>query len=316
MFQGKTLLITGGTGSIGREVLAYFWETDLKEIRIFSRDEEKQYQLKLAYGNERLRCYLGDIRDEASLRSAMRGVDYVFHAAALKHVPSSEIFPSEVVKTNILGTENVLNTAIEAGVKKVICLSTDKAVYPSSAMGISKAMMEKIACAKAAEQTETVICCTRFGNILGSRGSVIPTWAEQTRLGKKITLTEPSMTRFIMTKKEAAELIYYAFEKAQSGDILIKKAAACRVDTLVKAVLRAYGKNMDDVIITGKRPGERMSEYLLTHEEAEFAQDMGSFLIIPMKKIEKTQLTAKNSSESELMGEDELFSLLLENNIL
>ncbi len=315
MFQGKTLLITGGTGSIGREVLAYFMETDMKEIRVFSRDEEKQYQLKLAYGNEKLRCYLGDVRDALSLKAAMRGVDYVFHAAALKHVPSSESFPMEVVKTNVLGTENVLNAAIEAGVKKVICLSTDKAVYPSSAMGISKAMMEKIASAKAAEQTETIICCTRFGNILGSRGSVIPTWAEQTRLGKKITLTEPSMTRFIMTKKEAAELIYYAFEKAQSGDILIKKAAACRVDTLAKAVLRAYGKNMDAVIITGKRPGERMSEYLLTREEADYARDMGSFLIIPMKKDEKTMISLKNSSESELMGEDALFTLLSENNI-
>ncbi len=287
IFKNKTLLITGGTGSFGHAVLNRFLETDIGQIRIFSRDEKKQddmrheFQARMPEAAGKLRFYLGDVRDVSSVRSAMQGVDCVFHAAALKQVPSCEFFPMEAVKTNVLGTENVLTAAIEAGVETVVCLSTDKAVYPVSAMGISKAMMEKVAVAKARTTGTTKICCTRYGNVMCSRGSVIPLWIDQIRAGKPITLTEPAMTRFIMSLEEAVDLVLYAFEHGQNGDILVQKAPACTIGTQAEAVCRLFGSNPAHMQVIGIRHGEKLYETLLTNEERACAVDLGEFYRVP-----------------------------------
>ncbi|MEG0146563.1 MAG: polysaccharide biosynthesis protein [Clostridia bacterium] len=282
MFEGKTLLITGGTGSFGGAVLRRFYDTGIGQIRIFSRDEKKQDDLRHQYGAGNIRYYIGDVRDPASVRGAMQGVDYVFHAAALKQVPSCEFFPLEAVKTNVLGTDNVLTAAIEAGVKRVICLSTDKAAYPVNAMGTSKAMMEKVVVAKArtAIETGTTICATRYGNVMCSRGSVIPLFIEQIRSGKPMTLTNPDMTRFIMSLDEAVDLVLFAFENAQAGDILVQKAPACTIDVLARAVAALFdpGHEMKSI---GTRHGEKLYETLLTKEECAHAEDMGNFYRVP-----------------------------------
>ena len=289
-FAGKTLLITGGTGSFGRAVLERVPATQLREIRIFSRDEEKQnalrheLQTRMPAVAEKVRFYIGDVRDPASLRYAMMGVDMVFHAAALKQVPSCEFFPLEAVKTNILGTENVLNSAIDAGVSRVICLSTDKAAYPVNAMGLSKAMMEKVAVAKAraVDPEKTAICCTRYGNVLCSRGSVIPLWIEQIRAGQPITVTNPAMTRFIMSLEETIDLVFFAFEHGRSGDILVQKAPACTIETLARAVLAIFGRGDEGSIrAIGSRHGEKVCETLLTNEECARAEDLGNFYRVP-----------------------------------
>ena len=287
-FTGKTLLITGGTGSFGNAVLKRFLETDISEIRIFSRDEKKQddmrheFQVKAPEVAGKIRFYLGDVRDLASVKNAMHGVDYVFHAAALKQVPSCEFFPVEAVKTNILGTENVLTAAIEAGVKKVICLSTDKAAYPVNAMGTSKAMMEKIAVAKSrtVNPEHIKICVTRYGNVLCSRGSVVPLWIEQIKQGNDLTITEPSMTRFVMTLEEAVDLVLFAFKEGKSGDILVQKAPACTIEVLAKAVSEIF-VSKQDIRIIGIRHGEKMYETLLTNEECANAIDLGDFYRVP-----------------------------------
>ena len=290
LFTNKTLLITGGTGSFGNAVLCRFLHTDIGEIRIFSRDEKKQddmrheFQVKMPDAAEKIKFYIGDVRDPQSLRNAMHGVDYVFHAAALKQVPSCEFFPIEAVKTNVLGTENVLNAAIEAGVKSVVCLSTDKAAYPVNAMGTSKAMMEKVVIAKARTTTKTRICCTRYGNVLCSRGSVIPLWIEQIRHGDPITVTDGGMTRFIMSIDEAVDLVLFAFEHAESGDILVQKAPACTIMTQAEAVCELFGKDKSDIRIIGIRHGEKMYETLLTNEECACAVDMGNFYRVPCDK--------------------------------
>lgn len=292
MFTGKTLLITGGTGSFGNAVLNRFLNTDVGEIRIFSRDEKKQddmrhkYQVKYPEASEKIKFYIGDVRDLESVKNAMYGVDYVFHAAALKQVPSCEFFPIEAVKTNILGTENVLTAAIDAGVGKVICLSTDKAAYPVNAMGTSKAMMEKVAVAKArtVAPEETTICCTRYGNVMCSRGSVIPLWIEQIKKGEPITITEPSMTRFIMSLEEAVDLVLFAFENGQSGDILVQKAPACTILTQAEAVCDLFGADKANIKIIGIRHGEKLYETLLTNEECANAVDLGAFYRVPADK--------------------------------
>lgn len=287
LFTGKTLLITGGTGSFGNAVLNRFLHTDIGEIRIFSRDEKKQddmrheFQAKMPEVAEKIKFYIGDVRDLQSVRSAMYGVDYIFHAAALKQVPSCEFFPMEAVRTNIIGTDNVLTAAIEAGVKSVICLSTDKAAYPINAMGISKAMEEKVAIAKSRTSGTTKICCTRYGNVMCSRGSVIPLWIDQIRAGQPITLTEPSMTRFIMSLEEAVDLVLFAFEHGENGDLLIQKAPACTIQTLAEAVCELFGGRKDDIRVIGIRHGEKMYETLLTNEECSKAIDMGNFYRIP-----------------------------------
>ena len=282
MFNDKTLLITGGTGSFGNAVLRRFINTDIREIRIFSRDEKKQYDMRMRYKNEKIKFYIGDVRDIDSVRNAMYGVDYVFHAAALKQVPTCEFFPLEAVKTNILGTDNVLTAAIECGVKKVICLSTDKAAYPINAMGISKAMMEKVIIAKSkiVSPDKTVICATRFGNVMASRGSVIPIFVEQIKSGQPITVTDPNMTRFLMSLEEAIELVVYAFKYGKPGDIMVKKAPAVLVRDLAQAVKELFNAD-NEVKIIGPRLGEKMHEILLTKEEFTVAEDLGDFFRVP-----------------------------------
>ena len=290
IFKDKTLLITGGTGSFGNAVLNRFLNTDIGEIRIFSRDEKKQddmrheFQAKMPEVAEKISFYIGDVRDLASVKNAMHGVDFIFHAAALKQVPSCEFFPVEAVKTNVLGTDNVLTAAIEAGVKNVVCLSTDKAAYPVNAMGTSKAMMEKVVVAKARTTDKTKICCTRYGNVMCSRGSVIPLWIDQIRNGNPITLTEPSMTRFIMSLDEAVDLVLFAFEHGEAGDILVQKAPACTIQTQAEAVCELFGGNKDDIKVIGIRHGEKMYETLLTNEECANAIDLGNFYRVPCDK--------------------------------
>ncbi len=287
IFKDKTLMITGGTGSFGNAVLKRFLRTDIGEIRIFSRDEKKQddmrheYQANYPEVAHKIKFYIGDVRNRSTLKTAMRGVDYIFHAAALKQVPSCEFFPMEAVKTNVIGTDNVLDAAIDAGVKSVICLSTDKAAYPINAMGISKALEEKVAVAKSRNSLNTKICCTRYGNVMCSRGSVIPLWIDQIRAGQPITLTEPSMTRFIMSLDEAVDLVLFAFEHGQNGDILVQKAPACTIQTQAEAVCDLFGGKKEDIKVIGIRHGEKMYETLLTKEECAKAEDMGNFYRVP-----------------------------------
>lgn len=287
LFTNKTLLITGGTGSFGNAVLNRFLKTDIGEIRVFSRDEKKQddmrheFQAKMPEVAEKIKFYIGDVRDIQSVRNAMHGVDYIFHAAALKQVPSCEFFPIEAVKTNVLGTENVLTAAIEEGVKTVICLSTDKAAYPINAMGTSKAMMEKVIVAKSRTTDKTKICCTRYGNVMCSRGSVIPLWIDQIKNSNPITVTEPTMTRFIMSLDEAVDLVLFAFEHGTSGDILVQKAPACTIKTQAEAVCELFGGRKEDIRVIGIRHGEKMYETLLTNEECARAIDLGNFYRVP-----------------------------------
>lgn len=285
IFNGKTLLITGGTGSFGNAVLKRFLDTDIKEIRIFSRDEKKQDDMRHAYNNDKIKYYIGDVRNLQSIKNAMYGVDYVFHAAALKQVPSCEFFPLEAVYTNVIGTDNVLTACIECGVKKVICLSTDKAAYPVNAMGTSKAMMEKVFVAKSrtVSPDKTLICGTRYGNVMCSRGSVIPLFIEQIKAGQPLTVTEPSMTRFIMSLEEAVELVIFAFEHAESGDIMVQKAPSCTIETLAQAVKELFHAD-NPIKIIGIRHGEKMYETLLTNEECAHAIDMGNFYRVPADK--------------------------------
>jgi UDP-glucose 4-epimerase len=285
MFKNKTLLITGGTGSFGNAVLNRFLETDIKEIRIFSRDEKKQDDMRHIYNSDKIKYYIGDVRDLASIKNAMYGVDYVFQAAALKQVPSCEFFPLEAVKTNVIGTDNVLTACIEAGVKKVICLSTDKAAYPVNAMGTSKAMMEKVLVAKArtVDPEKTLICGTRYGNVMCSRGSVIPLFIEQIKAGQPLTVTEPTMTRFIMSLEEAVELVIFAFNNAESGDIMVQKAPATTIEVLAQAVKELFGAN-NEIKVIGIRHGEKSFETLLTNEECAHAIDMGNFYCVPADK--------------------------------
>lgn len=322
MFEGETLLITGGTGSFGHAVLNRFLKTDIKEIRIFSRDEKKQddmrheYQAKCPELSEKIKFYIGDVRNLQSVKDAMHGVDYVFHAAALKQVPSCEFFPIEAVKTNVIGTDNVLTAAIEEGVKKVICLSTDKAAYPINAMGTSKAMMEKVFVAKSrtVDPEKTLICGTRYGNVMCSRGSVIPLFIEQIKSGQALTVTEPKMTRFIMSLEEAVELVLFAFEHAENGDIMVQKAPACTIEVLAQAVMELFHAD-NEIKIIGIRHGEKMYETLLTNEECAHAIDMGGFFRVPADKRDlnydkyfkegdqkRTELTEFNSDNTELLN--------------
>lgn len=328
--SGKTLLITGGTGSFGNAVLRKFITTDIKEIRIFSRDEKKQddmrhkYQLEYPEHSSKLKFYIGDVRDVNSVRSAMHDVNYVFHAAALKQVPSCEFFPMEAVKTNVIGTDNVLSTAIEFSVKKVVCLSTDKAAYPVNAMGTSKAMMEKVVTAKSRTTNNTMICCTRYGNVLCSRGSVVPLWIDQIKNGNPITLTEPKMTRFIMSLEEAVDLVLFAFEHGEGGDIFVKKAPACTIEDLALAVKKIF-KADNEIKIIGIRHGEKMYETLLTNEESFHAEDMGDFFRVPCDRrdlnydkyfkdgdVHRNPLTEFNSSNTLQLNADEVADKLLE----
>ena len=287
IFKDKILLITGGTGSFGNAVLRRFLDTDIKEIRIFSRDEKKQddmrheYQVRYPEVANKIKFYIGDVRNLQSCRNVMPGVDYIFHAAALKQVPSCEFFPMEAVKTNVIGTDNILTAAIEAGVKAVICLSTDKAAYPINAMGITKAIEEKVAVAKSRYSGKTKICCTRYGNVMCSRGSVIPLWIEQIRSGNPITVTEPSMTRFIMSLEEAVDLVLFAFEHGENGDILVQKAPACTIITQAEAICELFGGKKEDIKVIGIRHGEKMYETLLTNEECAKAVDLGNFYRVP-----------------------------------
>ena len=287
LFTNKTLMITGGTGSFGNVVLNRFLRTDIGEIRIFSRDEKKQddmrheFQAKMPEVADKIKFYIGDVRDLQSVRGAMHGVDYIFHAAALKQVPSCEFFPMEAVRTNVIGTDNVLTAAIEEGVKCVICLSTDKAAYPINSMGMSKAIEEKVAIAKSRMSGKTKICCTRYGNVMCSRGSVIPLWIDQIKAGNPITVTEPNMTRFIMSLEEAVDLVLFAFEHGENGDLLIKKAPACTIQTQAEAVCELFGGKKEDIRVIGIRHGEKMYETLLTNEECAKAVDMGDFYRVP-----------------------------------
>ena len=287
LFKNKTLMITGRTGSFGTAVLSRVLATHNGEIRIFSRDEKKQddmrhdFQARMPAVADKIKFYIGDVRDLQSVRSAMPGVDYIFHAAALKQVPSCEFFPMEAVRTNVIGTENVLTAAIEAGVESVICLSTDKAAYPINAMGITKAIEEKVAIARSRMSGKTKICCTRYGNVMCSRGSVIPLWIEQIKNGNPITVTEPSMTRFIMSLEEAVDLVLFAFEHGENGDLLIQKAPACTIRTQAEAVCELFGGKKEDIKIIGIRHGEKMYETLLTNEECAKAVDMGDFYRVP-----------------------------------
>ena len=283
MFKNKILLITGGTGSFGNAVLRRFLNTDVKEIRIFSRDELKQDDMRKKYNNNKLKFYLGDVRDVNSIKDAVRGVDFIFHAAALKQVPSCEFYPMQAVQTNIIGTENILNCAIEEGVKKVIVLSTDKAVYPINAMGISKAMMEKVAVAKSRNlnDNETVICCTRYGNVMASRGSVIPLFINQIKQGKDITITDPNMTRFMMSLDDAVDLVMFAFKNAQNGDIFVQKAPAVTIEVLAKTLVNIFNKPNHNIKVIGTRHGEKLYETLLTREEMLHAIDMDNYYKIP-----------------------------------
>lgn len=285
MFKNKTLLITGGTGSFGNAVLKRFLDTEVKEIRIFSRDEKKQDDMRKFYHNEKIKFYIGDVRDLASVKNAMHGVDYIFHAAALKQVPSCEFFPLEAVKTNVLGTDNVLSAAIEYGVSKVICLSTDKAAYPINAMGISKAMMEKVFVAKSniVSTGKTIICGTRYGNVMASRGSVIPLFVEQIKNNQPLTVTNPQMTRFLMSLDEAVELVLFAFENAENGDIMVQKSPACTVMDLAQSLKEIFDAN-NEIKIIGTRHGEKRYETLLTKEEYIHAEDMGRFFRVPADK--------------------------------
>lgn len=332
IFKEKTLMITGGTGSFGNAVLNRFIESDIGEIRIFSRDELKQdnmrheYQAKYPEGFKKLKFFIGDVRDIASIRNAMHGVDYIFHAAALKQVPSCEFFPIEAVKTNVLGTDNVLTAAIDAGVKRIVCLSTDKAAYPVNAMGTSKAMMEKVIVAKSrtVEPEETTIMCTRYGNVMCSRGSVIPLWIEQIRKHEPITVTEPSMTRFIMSLEEAVDLVLYAFENGKSGDIMVQKAPACTIQTQVEAVCELFGGDKSMIKTIGIRHGEKMYETLLTNEECAHAIDKGNFYEVPCDKrdlnydkyfkggdVEINPLTEFNSNNTKLLTVEQVKEKLL-----
>lgn len=331
IFKNKILLITGGTGSFGNAVLNRFLKTDIKEIRLLSRDEKKQddmrheFQAKMPEIAGKIKFFIGDVRDLSSVKNAMYGVDYIFHAAALKQVPSCEFFPIEAVKTNVLGTENVLTAAIECGIKSVICLSTDKAAYPVNAMGTSKAMMEKVIVAKSrtVDPEKTKICCTRYGNVMCSRGSVIPLWIEQIKAGNPITITEPSMTRFIMSLDEAVDLVLFAFENATSGDILVQKAPACTIEVLAKAVTDLFAPG-HEIRIIGIRHGEKMYETLLTNEECANAIDMGNFYRVPCDKrdlnydkyfkegnVERNTLTEFNSSNTELLDVEQVKEKLL-----
>lgn len=331
MFKGKTLLITGGTGSFGNAVLERFLNTDIGEIRIFSRDEKKQDDMRHLYQSiapeysNKIKFFIGDVRDLASVKNAMHGVDYIFHAAALKQVPSCEFFPLEAVKTNVFGTDNVLTAAIDAGVKKVICLSTDKAAYPVNAMGTSKAMMEKVIVAKSrtVDPEKTSICCTRYGNVMCSRGSVIPLFIDQIKAGKPLTVTEPKMTRFIMSLEEAVELVVFAFQNAESGDIMVQKAPACTIEVLAQAVKELF-KAENEVKVIGIRHGEKMYETLLTNEECVGAVDMGNFYRVPCDKrdlnydkyfvegdIDRNPLTEFNSSNTELLNVEQVKEKLL-----
>lgn len=331
VFSGATLLITGGTGSFGNAVLNRFLGTDIGEIRIFSRDEKKQddmrheFQAKMPEVAEKIKFYIGDVRDIASVKNAMHGVDYIFHAAALKQVPSCEFFPIEAVKTNVLGTENVLTAAIEAGVKNIVCLSTDKAAYPVNAMGTSKAMMEKVIVAKSrtVSPEKSKICCTRYGNVMCSRGSVIPLWIEQIKAGIPITITEPSMTRFIMSLEEAVDLVLFAFENGISGDVLVQKAPACTIETLAKAVTGLFAPG-HEIKVIGIRHGEKMYETLLTNEECANAIDLGNFYRVPCDKrglnydkyfkegdTERNPLTEFNSHNTELLNVEQVQQKLL-----
>jgi UDP-N-acetylglucosamine 4,6-dehydratase/5-epimerase len=283
MFSDRKLLITGGTGSFGNAVLKRFLDTAIQEIRIFSRDEKKQDDMRKRYNNAKLKFYIGDVRDPHSVASAMRGVDYVFHAAALKQVPSCEFHPMQAVRTNVLGTENVLEAAINAGVKRVVCLSTDKAVYPINAMGISKAMMEKVmvASSRGLEGTKTVICGTRYGNVMASRGSVIPLFVDQVFAGKPITVTDPTMTRFMMTLADAVDLVLYAFQHGNNGDIFVQKAPAATVEVLARAILELMEKANHPIQVIGTRHGEKLYEALLSREEMACAEDMGEYYRVP-----------------------------------
>lgn len=331
IFKDKKLMITGGTGSFGNAVLERFLQTDIKEIRIFSRDEKKQDDMRHLYqafdskASEKIKFYIGDVRDIASIKNAIHGVDYIFHAAALKQVPSCEFFPVEAVRTNVLGTDNVLTAAIDAGVKKIICLSTDKAAYPVNAMGTSKAMMEKVIVAKSrtVSPEKTSICCTRYGNVMCSRGSVIPLWIEQIKSGKPITITEPKMTRFIMSLEEAVDLVLYAFENATSGDIMVQKAPACTIEVLAQAVKELFDAK-DDIKVIGIRHGEKMYETLLTNEECAQAIDMGDFYRVPCDKrdlnydnffkngnTQRNVLSEFNSNNTELLNVEQVKEKLL-----
>ena len=281
MFTNKKLIITGGTGSFGNAVLRRFLNTDIAEIRIFSRDEKKQDDMRKRYNNSKLKFYIGDVRDYQSVLNAIRGVDYIFHAAALKQVPSCEFHPIEAVKTNVLGTENVLEAAITSGIKRVVCLSTDKAVYPINAMGISKAMMEKVIVAKSRSSNSTVINTTRYGNVMASRGSVIPMFVDQIRAGRSITITDPNMTRFMMTLDDAVDLVLYAFEHGKSGEIFVQKAPAATIETLARGLTQLMGKSKHDIQIIGTRHGEKQHEALLSREEMFAAQDLGGYYCIP-----------------------------------
>lgn len=324
IFAGKTLMITGGTGSFGNAVLNRFLKTDIGEIRIFSRDEKKQddmrHDLQVKYPEQasKVKFYIGDVRNKSTLKIAMRGVDYIFHAAALKQVPSCEFFPMEAVKTNVIGTSNVLDSAIDAGVECVICLSTDKAAYPVNAMGISKAMEEKVAVAMSRNSLKTKICCTRYGNVMCSRGSVIPLWIDQIRSSNPITLTEPSMTRFIMSLDEAVDLVLFAFEHGENGDILVQKAPACTIQTQAEAVCELFGGKKEDVKVIGIRHGEKMYETLLTDEECAKAIDMGDFYRVPADNrglnydkfftegdSQRATLTGFNSHNTKLLNLEE-----------
>ena len=324
IFKDKVLLISGGTGSFGNAVLKRFLRTDIGEIRIFSRDEKKQddmrheYQAKYPDVAHKIKFYIGDVRNLESCRSAIPGSDFIFHAAALKQVPSCEFFPMEAVRTNVIGTDNVLTAAIEAKVKAVICLSTDKAAYPINAMGITKAIEEKVAVAKSRYSGDTKICCTRYGNVMCSRGSVIPLWIEQIRNGQPITLTEPSMTRFIMSLYEAVDLVLFAFEHGQNGDILVQKAPACTIQTQAEAVCELFGGKKEDIKVIGIRHGEKMYETLLTNEECAKAEDMGNFYRVPADNrtlnydkfftegdTKRVQLTEFNSHNTKLLNIEE-----------
>ena len=329
LFKDRTLLITGGTGSFGNAVLNRFLATDIGEIRVFSRDEKKQddmrhhFQATMPEVAEKIRFYIGDVRDLASVKNAMFGVDYIFHAAALKQVPSCEFFPLEAVKTNVIGTDNVLTAAIEAGVKSVICLSTDKAAYPVNAMGTSKAMMEKVVVAKSRTTKATKICCTRYGNVLCSRGSVVPLWIDQIKAGKPITITEGSMTRFVMSLEEAVDLVLFAFENGESGDILVQKAPACTIETLAKAVTELFAPG-HEIRTIGIRHGEKMYETLLTNEECAHALDLGNFYRVPCDSrglnydkyfkegsVERVHLSEFNSSNTDQMTVEQVKQKLL-----
>ena len=324
MFKDKKLLITGGTGSFGNAILRRFLTTDIAEIRIFSRDELKQDNMRKLYNNDKLKFYIGDVRDTNSINDAMNGVDYVFHAAALKQVPSCEFYPMQAVKTNIVGTENVLNSAISAGVEKVIALSTDKAVYPINAMGISKAMMERIVVSKGRSENQTMIACTRYGNVMASRGSVIPLFIKQIKNGNPITITDPQMTRFMMSLDQAVDLVLFAFEHGESGDIFVQKAPAATIQTLAKSITKILGKPSHEIKTIGTRHGEKLYETLLTKEEMVKAIDMDDYYRIPAdnrdlnynKFFEEgqeiiTQAGEYHSHNTHRLDEDELTNLLL-----